>query len=82
MECKESGKQMMYLFDKKHGKQERMLPRITASLLNISYCAVHEEYIIKCINRLDARHKESPIACTDENKLKYLILCKYNSFDS
>lgn len=59
------GKQILYLFDKKHGKQERMLPRIIASLRNISYCAVHEDYIIKCINKLDAKHKVFHTACID-----------------
>lgn len=79
-------KQILYLFDKKHGKQERMLPRITASLLNTSYHAVHEDYIIKCINKLDAKHKVFPTVCIDENKidlhkLKHSVLCKYSIFD-
>lgn len=60
-----------------------MLPRITASLLNISYCAVNEDYIIKCITKLDAKHKVFPTLCVDENKIDLLkmnhsILCKYS----
>lgn len=46
-----------------------MLPRILASLLYISYCAVHEDYIIKCINKLDADQEVFPTVCIDENKM-------------
>lgn len=63
-----------------------MLPRIIAFLLNISYCAVHEDYTIKCIKKLDAKHKVFPTVCINENKidlykLKHSVLCKYSIFD-
>lgn len=46
-----------------------MLPRFIAFSLYISYCAVDEDHIIKCINKLNAKQKAFPTVCIDENKI-------------
>lgn len=51
-----------------------MLLRFIAFLLYISYCAVDEDYIIKCINKLNAKQKAFPTVCINENKIIFIRL--------